>query len=161
LFTCSWATAAPPTVTPGRAASSSAISPPASCHSLVVGRLQRGHQVGGVAVVGDEVTRAGGVEAADRLDVAAGAQLPFQRGDTSTRRGLSDGRVVDHDDHGGDAQAGVPQLLPGLDGLGGGVVGAVGVETLGDGAAQRAGDEEEGDCEEADAPWSAVGEAGE
>ena len=44
--------------------------------------------------------------------------------------------------------------------LGGRVVGAVGVETFGDTAADRAGEQEEGDREEADAARPAVGETG-
>ena len=46
-----------------------------------------------------------------------------------------------------------------LDALGVGVVGAVGVEAVGDRAAERAGEEEEGQCEERDAAGAAVGEA--
>ena len=48
-----------------------------------------------------------------------------------------------------------------LHGLGRRVFGTVGVEPVGDGAADGDGDEEEGDREEADAAGVAVGEAGE
>ena len=62
---------------------------------LVVGRLQRDREVGGVAVAGDEGGGAGVVVAGDRGDVGAGAQL---RSSASTRRSgrrRGDRRVLD------------------------------------------------------------------
>ena len=73
--------------------------------------------------------------------------------------GLETGRVVEDDDHAGDAQPGVVELLVGLHRLGGRVIGAVGVEPVGDRAAGGAGKEEEGDRDQADPARTAVGEA--
>ena len=61
----------------------------------------------------------------------------------------------------GCAETGVAQRLPRFDRLGLGVVGAVGVEPVGDRAAERRGEEEEEDGEEADSSGATVGEAGE
>ena len=69
--------------------------------------------------------------------------------------------MVEDDDHARDPQAGVVELVLGLDRLGRRVIGAVGVEPVGDRAAGGAGEEEEADREQADPTGAAIGEAGE
>ncbi len=68
-LTCFWATAKPPTRTPGWAESCLAIAAAGVLHRLVAGRLQGDREVGRFAVARDEGGGVGVVVAGDRGDV--------------------------------------------------------------------------------------------
>ena len=161
-MTCAWATAEPPTLTPGSSSSEAAIRSAASWVVLVVGRLQPDREVGRVAVAGDE--RRERVSAKPVTEATPGSSRdpafdlldpPRPRRPRSGRRpSISTTTSVD-------AVAGVLEPLVGDHALGRGIVGAVGVEPVGDPGAEGAGEDEEQGGDHDHATAAAVGESGE
>ena len=142
LLTCSWATAEPPTTTPGWAESRSAMSSPVSCQLLSSVGLQGDGEVGGAAVVGDEGGGVGVVVAGHRLDVGACRAPALSSASTRARRRRRRRPARSRPRRAPPAmlQPGVLQPFARLHRLGGGVVGPIGVEAAGDRAAEGAGE---------------------
>ena len=128
---------------------------------VVVGRLERGGEVGRAPVPGDEGARSGGVEARDGGHVRVAPKPGRERVDSGAPPRAADVDALKQHDHAGLAVTGVLQALVGDHALGVGIIGAVRVEPVGHAGAQGARDHEEESRQHERAARAPVGEASE
>ena len=128
---------------------------------VVVGRLEPDREVGRVAVAGDERPRAGLGEAGDRGDARIAGDPAFDLLDSPGPGGRGRVGVRDQHDHLGRPVARVLEPLVGDHALGRGILGAVGIEPVGDPGAEGACEDEEQGGDQDHATAAAVGESGE
>ena len=126
---------------------------------VVLGRLERDGEVGRIALPRDEVGGTGGQEARDLGDVGIGFELVRQLADPLSALRCADVGVVDEDHDADVAIARRLQPLVGDHALGVGIVGAVGVESVGDAGAERGGQNRERDRRDHDPLPASLGEA--
>ena len=128
---------------------------------LVAGGLQGDDEVGRVAVFGDEGARVRVVVADHPVHFRVAAHFALECLDPGAGRGTGDGRVFDQGDDVGEPVARFLQLVLRLDRLGRRVFRPVGIEPLGDRAAEGAGEDREDDGDGDHHPRVALGEPGE